>query len=1641
MADNNSEAGSNPRDEEWGEDVTNRGEFDTPMREYLTLDEHIALRGEESPQRKRTVSTLKAWRLRSRAGATRRTLPQLGVPYLATSSERATTTPVTSRRLKVPVGRLDSSMGAAFPGSENPIPFASDDAIFHPMEFRRGRFPTDTPTGAAKWEPAKWKAHLDFLEFNPKTEVEMERWFEDASVKIRAHGATASTTVSVLHLVARTEYRYVIQSVIPMIPRFIYIEDLADALSRRIFVGDEEIKSFESKILTPEPKTSVFTAFAAHRAVEETYTYMCRRRQRIPILQEQQLVDLAFAYLPSVVSDKVRQNNPGKVWELNDLFEYALKMESVVMRDSSRGFAAAVFQADHNPLMEDEPSSAKPKKGKCFGCGGAHLKKNCPHKRDRCAKCNKIGHTGEVCRAKIVTDTAGKARITATPTQKGATVTTGFDNTTPDQLGTIQGVMGKLLTMTEQERQRARDRYAEKKRKENPNWEKKPDIIRDVLELDFSQATEGIDEILLSPDVHDVLAVDEDEVDTPPVYKRRKYVEVELLVHGSSLKVILDSGASLDVMSQSTAKRIGVPESQMKEKVIIRDVGQNLTECVLSEPVVVSTSLNGGVVVRFALIGRETPTILSAHTLGRLSTKIDFATNTITMGSELIPCVYVVSDSGGTGEISTLQQTAHVDVEELIKRESEKWTTDMTVEEKHKGEKLLRDFKEVWFEPKAGQATTVQMEIKVNGQPRRVAARPTPVHLRSEINKQIDDLLAAGVIEQAPDCKWVSACQLVPKPRSDKWRLVIDYRYVNSLIEDDGYQIPNAQDLLLRLAGSKYYSLIDLNWGFWNVKLDEGSVQYTGFVVPERGVFIWKVMPFGLRTSPTIFQRAIEKALRDLIDQGNVAVYIDDIIIYSSSIVQHMKLVEEVLRRLKETKFYINFEKSLFFRTEALYLGHVVSQHLLKPDPAKLQGLQAARAPHDKRALLSFCAAANYLRSYIPRYSEVMEPLTALTGKYVKFHWGIEQQEAFEVAKKAIADAVYLVMPDWSKPFIIFTDASDYAVAAALAQVNKESTGIDFISFASKKLNAGQRNWSTTERELYAIVWACENYENFVKGSRPLIYTDHKSLEHLMSLNSPKARRWALRLSEYKPRVVHIKGENNNVADWLSRSSFLDEEDLPEKVYVPEVLHLVHEVEPKFKLPDPKEFMAATKEEEASMKKGTLDWYNGVAYGRKVKKIYVPERYRMQILTWFHMSKYGGHQGVTRTTNRLRKYVWWPNVHQSVADFISACPLCNAIKPLRATGGVAGALSSKPQLFQLISLDYIGPRTYNSRKVWILVMVDHYSRFMVTRVLDSIQTPAARRAVREGWVSNFGAPQAVLCDRDATFTAANFKDYIEGELGARLHYASTEYPQGNGINESAHRILETAFRTYPWRPDTEVEEVVTGATLLYNVTPNRSLGDSPASLTFGMDLHLPGLTDFEPEITEEARLLQLRNYKGARLLVEQLEEIDSLSTESSARGAKVEFKVGDIVTYRLSQAERSKAAHVSGERKYGTTRSFPQRVTKVGDKTLIVVPLWTAGKERRAPKEQCRLLTTFQPEFMREELQKLYPKLPWLEAPRNVAAKRGPRKRWRVEEEVIEGPVEKKLASTEEGKPVSVVPSEAEDSVEEVTSSHHSGEP
>ena len=1474
---------------------------------------------------------------------------------------------------RVMIGALtDSHIIGGYNGNNNSI--FSGNAFPEP-ERRRGELPTLEPSSTNNWSIAKWKIQLDLEPFDPESEVQMEIWFEDASYKIRAHQATATTVVKVMQLLARPHLRLVLGAVLIDCDKFTYIEDIADAIAVRIFRGDAALEQYERDLFIVRPETTVFNAFATYQRTEETYNYMCERRGRYPALGPHQQIQKIFKLMPIHVSNQIRKIHLRRAWKPMELFSYGLEMEDTLERVDENVDPAEMMAAEDAIMRDDQL--------RCYACNGNHLRRNCPHRKDRCASCGIIGHISQACKAHVIRDTAGQRRMIATPKQSGITVETKLDNTTPQQLRSVAGVVEKFITQSDNTKERAKERYAAKKKAKDPRATVKQAAPRQILWVDEDDSKESVEE---NDDAdHDniefginepseVMMVDVVDI---PIPKKRKLLEVSMKINGRPVMTVLDTAALMNCMSRRNAERLGIKVDPKTPKIAIKDVHQKIAYHSLSEKVEVYLNKNFRVKCRFAIFDNSVQTIVGLITLTNLNAKLDLPSKTIDSGGEIHNC-YWSEEKTIAKEISTIQQNDNSDTRSVIQEMVAKWNSELSASESKEAQHLLEEFADLWQYPNTGRCTTVKMQIKVDGKPRRAKVRPTPIHLRDVLNKQVDDLLKAGVIVPMPDCKWVSPCQLVPKPRSDKWRLVIDYRYINALIEDDSYQIPNAQDLLIRLTDAKILSLVDLNWGFWNVSLEEDSWQYTGFVVPERGVFVWTVMPFGLKISPTIFQRSIEKALRNLLDKGKVSVYIDDIMIYTSTMIEHLKILKEVFIALREGGFYINLAKAHLFKQQLLYLGHIVGKGRLLPDPAKIQAIQQATPPKDKKTLLSFCAAANYLRMYIPNFSHLMIPLTSMTSKYVKFIWSNEQNEAFDKVKEAIVNACYLVMPNWSKPFVIFADASEAAVGAALAQEKDEGGGLNFVSFASKKLTETQRNWSPTERELYAIVWSCEHFERIIKGSRPLVYSDHAALEHLVNANSPKLKRWALRLSEFNPVIRRIDGERNSIADWLSRSVPEEEDQLPDYAYVPTIYHIVHDMSNDFELPTPEDMIEAAKVDEMNLPKGTLDWINGVAYGRQCKKLFIPSKYRLQLLLWFHTSRFGGHQGITRTVNRLHKMVWWPKLHQSVVDFINSCPICNAVKSIKSTSGEQGVLS-KTKLFEMISMDFIGPRKYHARKYWIVVIIDHYSRFMTTVVVDKTAHPIPIIALRDHWVSKFGAPRIVLCDRGPEFTSESFKEYVTNILKSKLFHSSPEYPQGNGINESSHRILETAIKTHTFATHFTIEDAVADATLLYNTTPNSKIGDTPASLVFGCDLHLPGLEDFENDYHEEARLTNIRNYRGTALLLEQLKNVEESDVPLLKGKAQIDFKIGDIITYRLTKFEKTKTPHVSSENKYAPVRSFPHRVEKVTSKTLTVKSLWTRAKSRTVPKEQCKLISTFIPELMRAQAVALYPKANWIE--------------------------------------------------------------
>ena len=395
------------------------------------------------------------------------------------------------------------------------------------------------------------------------------------------------------------------------------------------------------------------------------------------------------------------------------------------------------------------------------------------------------------------------------------------------------------------------------------------------------------------------------------------------------------------------------------------------------------------------------------------------------------------------------------------------------------------------------------------------------------LDEEIKYLLENDFIEPSQS-SWSSPCLLVPNP-DGSYRMCTDYRKLNNVTKADTYPIPRMDDCVDKIGTAKYVSKFDLLKRFWQIPLTDRAKEASAFVTSKR-LYHDKVMPFGMRNSPATFQRLINSIIADI--EGCEA-YIDDVIIYSATWEEHIKIMRKFFKRLSEAKLTINFGWGC-----VTYLGHVVGQGKVKPVNAKIDAISQFPRPTTKKHVMRFLGMAGYYRKFCPNFSAVTEPLTQLLRKNTQFIWTEPCQLAFEKLKAMLQSAPVLSAPDFNRPFKIAVDASDVAAGAVLLQ--EDHDGVDHpVCYFSRKFNQSQRNYSTVEKDCLAIILALTHFEVHVSSTMEpiVIYSDHNPLVFLHKLknNNQRLQRWSLLLSEYNLAIRHIKGRDNLIADCLSR--------------------------------------------------------------------------------------------------------------------------------------------------------------------------------------------------------------------------------------------------------------------------------------------------------------------------------------------------------------------------------------------------------------------------------------------------------------------------------------------------------------------------
>jgi hypothetical protein len=462
-------------------------------------------------------------------------------------------------------------------------------------------------------------------------------------------------------------------------------------------------------------------------------------------------------------------------------------------------------------------------------------------------------------------------------------------------------------------------------------------------------------------------------------------------------------------------------------------------------------------------------------------------------------------------------------------------TGELTNDQQEKFKDFMKQYKDlfIWKENQFGKTSVIKHNIDTgDASPIKQRFYRTSFQNQEFIKQEIQRLLGSGLIQPSKS-QWTSPVVVVEK-KNGKKRLCVDYRKLNSVTKKDSYPLPRIDDMLDTLTGSQWFTSLDLSSGFWQVEMEEKDREKTTFIT-RFGTFEFTVMPFGLCNAPATFQRLMDTVLRDILWQ-NVVVYVDDINIGSKTFDEHLLHLEQVFLRLRQSGLKLSPEKCFFFEKKLPVLGYVIGREGIQTDPEKVAAIKGFPIPKDLTQLRGFIALASYYRKFIKGFSTIVEPLNRLLKKNVSYRWTTDQQKAFENLKDCLTSPPILAYPDLDKPYILYTDASTYALGAILSQKGDDKKE-RVIAYASRTLNKHEQNYSITELECLAVIWSIKYFHHYLHGRKFVVVTDHATLVYLKNMKNPvgKLGRWLMTLNGYNMEILNRPGKSHTNVDTLSR--------------------------------------------------------------------------------------------------------------------------------------------------------------------------------------------------------------------------------------------------------------------------------------------------------------------------------------------------------------------------------------------------------------------------------------------------------------------------------------------------------------------------
>ncbi|XP_057526371.1 uncharacterized protein LOC130805605 [Amaranthus tricolor] len=702
--------------------------------------------------------------------------------------------------------------------------------------------------------------------------------------------------------------------------------------------------------------------------------------------------------------------------------------------------------------------------------------------------------------------------------------------------------------------------------------------------------------------------------------------------------------------------------------------------------------------------------------------------------------------------------------------------------------------------------------------PNKTAYRSNPKETQ-ELQRQVEELMQRGYVRES-----LSPCAvptlLVPK-KDGTWRMCIDSRSMNNITIKYRFPIPRIDDILDELGGSQWFSKVDLRSGYHQIRMKAGDEWKTAFKT-KYGLYEWLVMPFGLTGAPSTFMRLMNEILRPFLGKF-IVVYLDDILIYSREKEEHMRHLQQLFEVLRKQRLYAKLEKCNFLLPEVSFLGYVIGKTGVRVDPEKVKAIKEWPTPTTLTQVRSFHGLASFYRRFIKDFSSVLAPVTECT-KQGKFEWTPAAQQAFETLKDMMCKAPILKLPDFTKPFELECDASGVGIGAVLVQEGRP------VAFFSEKLNDSRLNYSTYDKEFYAIIRAFEHWSHYLRIQPFVLHTDHESLKYINSQHKFSSRhaRWVEFMQTFDFSARYKVGKTNIIADALSRKHCMIG-ILGSKILGFEFIKDQYQTCPDFA--DIYKLCHDTPQ-------GLFSIHQGYLF--KGNKLCIPKLpLRTILVKEVHEGSIAGHYGIQKTLDMLAKHFFWPKMLGTVGKHILKCETCLKAKVTFHKGEYLPLpIAHRP--WEHLSLDFMMalPKTKRGKDA-IMVVVDRFSKmahFIACTKTDDAQYIA--KLFFAEIVRLHGIPRTLVSDRDSKFLS-NFWKSLWKMLGTKLLFSTAYHPQTDGQTEVTNRTLGTILRTLVSTNIREWDLKLCHAEFAYNRAPSRATKHTPFECVYGTNPLLP----------------------------------------------------------------------------------------------------------------------------------------------------------------------------------------------------------